>query len=146
MTSPRSVSQLEFPMPERLLPVGPQRETVLGLIERVRQALGVTELEGTFQISIRISKINKIYSICLDSAPQSLADTPIDEKKIPNPQKQDSIASEILVSHLLSIKCFEKFLKIFNDWHVDYSQPRIWCQAMKSNRADRQVRDVWSSK
>lgn len=45
ITSPRSISQLEFPMPERLLPVGPPRD-FSGLVEHVRQALGVHEIEG----------------------------------------------------------------------------------------------------
>ncbi|XP_046744184.1 protein unc-79 homolog isoform X3 [Diprion similis] len=41
VTTPRSISQLEFPLPERLLPVGPQRDNISGLIERVWQVLGV---------------------------------------------------------------------------------------------------------
>lgn len=45
ITSPRSISQLEFPMPERLLPIGPTRDFT-SLVERVRQALGVTDVEG----------------------------------------------------------------------------------------------------
>ncbi|XP_043278465.1 protein unc-79 homolog isoform X2 [Venturia canescens] len=82
ITSPRSISQLEFPMPERLLPVGPQRECVSGLVERVREALGVPEIE--------------------DSAPHSTSDGGGDEKETPNPQKQDSITSEIMsASNLL---------------------------------------------
>ncbi|KAG7202977.1 hypothetical protein KM043_010111 [Ampulex compressa] len=44
ITSPHSISQLEFPMPERLLPVGPQRDFT-GLVERVRQALEIQEIE-----------------------------------------------------------------------------------------------------
>lgn len=43
VTSPRSISQLEFPMPERLLPIGPHRD-FSGLVEHVRQALGVQEI------------------------------------------------------------------------------------------------------
>ncbi|XP_034177759.2 UNC-79 domain-containing protein [Osmia lignaria lignaria] len=46
ITSPRSISQLEFPMPERLLPVGPHRD-FSGLVEHVRQALGVQEIEDS---------------------------------------------------------------------------------------------------
>ncbi|KAF7993840.1 hypothetical protein HCN44_011109 [Aphidius gifuensis] len=52
ITSPRSMSQLEFPMPERLLPIGIQEKGILGLVERVRQALGVPELEESFKNSI----------------------------------------------------------------------------------------------
>ena len=52
ITSPRSVSQLEFPMPERLLPVGPQRDFVSGLVERVCQALGVSDLESIYSYNI----------------------------------------------------------------------------------------------
>ncbi|XP_015191031.1 PREDICTED: protein unc-79 homolog isoform X6 [Polistes dominula] len=46
VTSPRSISQLEFPMPERLLPVGPQRD-ISRLAERVRQVLGVPDIDDT---------------------------------------------------------------------------------------------------
>lgn len=52
ITSPRSMSQLEFPMPERLLPIGIQEKGIFGLVERVRQALGVPELEESFKNSI----------------------------------------------------------------------------------------------
>ncbi|XP_076392325.1 UNC-79 domain-containing protein isoform X2 [Megachile rotundata] len=50
ITSPRSISQLEFPMPERLLPVGPHRD-FSGLVEHVRQALGVQEIEDSNKFS-----------------------------------------------------------------------------------------------
>ncbi|CAK9822552.1 Protein unc-79 homolog [Anthophora retusa] len=50
ITSPRSISQLEFPMPERLLPVGPHRDFT-GLVEHVRQALGVQEIEDSNKYS-----------------------------------------------------------------------------------------------
>ncbi|XP_006613744.1 protein unc-79 homolog isoform X3 [Apis dorsata] len=46
ITSPRSISQLEFPLPERLLPVGPHRDFT-GLVEHVRQVLGVREIEDS---------------------------------------------------------------------------------------------------
>ncbi|KYN09887.1 Protein unc-79 like protein [Trachymyrmex cornetzi] len=46
ITSPHSVSQLEFPTPERLLPVGPQRDFP-SLVERVRQALDISDVEDT---------------------------------------------------------------------------------------------------
>ncbi|XP_043258139.1 protein unc-79 homolog [Colletes gigas] len=46
ITSPRSTSQLEFPTPERLLPIGPHRD-FSGLVEHVRQALGVQEIEDS---------------------------------------------------------------------------------------------------
>ena len=36
-------------MPERLLPVGPHRD-FSGLVEHVRQALGVQEIEGTIAL------------------------------------------------------------------------------------------------
>lgn len=49
ITSPHSVSQLEFPTPERLLPVGPQRDFP-SLVERVRQALNVSDIEGLYAI------------------------------------------------------------------------------------------------
>ncbi|XP_012267707.2 protein unc-79 homolog isoform X12 [Athalia rosae] len=49
VTTPRSISQLDFPLPERLLPVGPQRDSISGLIERVWQALGVPAADGTLQ-------------------------------------------------------------------------------------------------
>lgn len=45
VTSPRSISQLELPTPERLLPIGPQRD-MYRLAERVRQALGVPDIDG----------------------------------------------------------------------------------------------------
>ncbi|XP_018400157.1 PREDICTED: protein unc-79 homolog isoform X2 [Cyphomyrmex costatus] len=44
ITSPHSVSQLEFPTPERLLPVGPQRDFP-SLVDRVRQALDISDVE-----------------------------------------------------------------------------------------------------
>ncbi|KAK9304372.1 hypothetical protein QLX08_004330 [Tetragonisca angustula] len=50
ITSPRSISQLEYPMPERLLPVGPHRD-FSGLVEHVRQALGVQEIEDSNKFS-----------------------------------------------------------------------------------------------
>ncbi|XP_011871476.1 PREDICTED: protein unc-79 homolog [Vollenhovia emeryi] len=46
ITSPHSISQLEFPTPERLLPVGPQRD-FSSLVERVRQALDISDIEDT---------------------------------------------------------------------------------------------------
>lgn len=45
ITSPHSISQLELPTPERLLPVGPQRE-FSSLVERVRQVLDISDVEG----------------------------------------------------------------------------------------------------
>ncbi|XP_074099660.1 UNC-79 domain-containing protein isoform X1 [Cotesia typhae] len=76
VTSPRSMSQLEFPMPERLLPIGGiQGQCISGLVERVRQALGVPED---------------------DQLPLSLATDP-DR----SPQKQDSTTSECLSSAAL---------------------------------------------
>ncbi|XP_011310336.1 protein unc-79 homolog isoform X3 [Fopius arisanus] len=77
MTSPRSMSQLEFPMPERLLPVGMSREGVTGLVERVRQALGVPELEDSGQIIEQ-------------------------DHEIIQPQNQDSVASESLSAPLVT--------------------------------------------
>ncbi|XP_034946562.1 protein unc-79 homolog isoform X2 [Chelonus insularis] len=47
VTSPRSMSQLEFPMLERLLPIGIQNQSVVGLVEKVREALGVTDIEDS---------------------------------------------------------------------------------------------------
>ncbi|XP_067215729.1 protein unc-79 homolog isoform X2 [Linepithema humile] len=44
ITSPHSISQLELPTPERLLPVGPQRE-FSSLVERVRQVLDISDVE-----------------------------------------------------------------------------------------------------
>lgn len=46
ITSPHSVSQLEFPTPERLLPVGGPRRDFPSLVERVRQALDISDVEG----------------------------------------------------------------------------------------------------
>lgn len=46
VTSSHSVSQLEFPMPERLLPVGPQRDQISSLVEDVRQILSAPENQG----------------------------------------------------------------------------------------------------
>lgn len=46
ITSPHSVSQLEFPMPERLLPVGGPQRDFPSLVERVRQALDISDVEG----------------------------------------------------------------------------------------------------
>ncbi|XP_063983209.1 protein unc-79 homolog isoform X2 [Diachasmimorpha longicaudata] len=71
MTSPRSMSQLEFPMQERLLPIGMNRESVSGLVERVRQALGVPEMEDN-------------------------AHSAEEDQETSHPQKQDSIASDNL--------------------------------------------------
>ncbi|XP_020280656.1 protein unc-79 homolog isoform X3 [Pseudomyrmex gracilis] len=45
ITSPHSISQLEFPTPERLLPVGPQRD-FSSLVDRVCQALDITDVEA----------------------------------------------------------------------------------------------------
>jgi len=47
ITSPHSISQLELPTPERLLPVGPQRE-FSSLVERVRQVLDISDIEGLY--------------------------------------------------------------------------------------------------
>lgn len=46
ITSPHSVSQLEFPTPERLLPVGGPQRDFPSLVERVRQALDISDVEG----------------------------------------------------------------------------------------------------
>ncbi|XP_032682267.1 protein unc-79 homolog isoform X3 [Odontomachus brunneus] len=46
ITSPHSVSQLEFPTPERLLPVGPLRD-FSSLVERVCQALEISDIQDT---------------------------------------------------------------------------------------------------
>lgn len=46
ITSPHSVSQLEFPTPERLLPVGGPYRDFPSLVERVRQALDISVVEG----------------------------------------------------------------------------------------------------
>ena len=42
------VTQLEFPMQERLLPIGLQRDSVVGLVERVHQVFDISELQGMF--------------------------------------------------------------------------------------------------
>ncbi|XP_072766929.1 protein unc-79 homolog isoform X2 [Anoplolepis gracilipes] len=47
ITSPHSVSQLEFPTPERLLPVGGPQRDFPSLVERVRQALNISDVEDT---------------------------------------------------------------------------------------------------
>ncbi|XP_012272273.1 protein unc-79 homolog [Orussus abietinus] len=78
ITSPRSISQLEFPMPERLLPIGPQRDVVSSLVEKVRQALGVTELDVSDSMNM-----------------------PGDEKEAFGAMKQDSITSENLSASLV---------------------------------------------
>ncbi|KAK0097709.1 hypothetical protein PV326_014335 [Microctonus aethiopoides] len=83
VTSPRSMSQLEFPMPERLLPVGIQSQTgVTALIEKVREALGIPELENSSSIDVSHATIDnrEIISKCR--------------------QKQDSVASENLSNSL----------------------------------------------
>jgi len=54
ITSPHSVSQLEFPTPERLLPVGPQRDFP-SLVERVRQALDISDIEGLYALILDLS-------------------------------------------------------------------------------------------
>ncbi|XP_076235457.1 UNC-79 domain-containing protein [Calliopsis andreniformis] len=59
ITSSRSISQLEFPMPERLLPVGPPRD-FSGLVEHVRQALGVQEIEDSNKFSNGNENGNKV--------------------------------------------------------------------------------------
>lgn len=46
ITSPHSISQLEFPTPERLLPVGGSQRDFSNLVERVRQALDISDIEG----------------------------------------------------------------------------------------------------
>nr|CAD7255823.1 unnamed protein product [Timema shepardi] len=48
VTSTCSISQLEFPLPERLLTIGSRdgKEDITNLVERVRQALGVPAGEG----------------------------------------------------------------------------------------------------
>ncbi|XP_076762511.1 UNC-79 domain-containing protein isoform X6 [Xylocopa sonorina] len=75
VTSPRSISQLEFPMPERLLPIGPLRD-FSGLVEHVCQALGVQEIEDS----------NKFHN------GKSNGHTPV---------KQDSTASDNLSASLV---------------------------------------------
>ncbi|XP_024935949.1 protein unc-79 homolog isoform X2 [Cephus cinctus] len=80
ITSPRSISQLEFPMPERLLPVGPQRDFVTGLVERVRQALGVPDNEDPKSVSCDVSGEGKASQF---------------------PLKQDSVTSENLSTSLV---------------------------------------------
>lgn len=62
ITSSHSISQLELPTPERLLPVGPQRE-FSSLVERVRQVLDISDIEGlciSCKIFLEISK-NTIF-------------------------------------------------------------------------------------
>ena len=54
ITSPHSVSQLEFPTPERLLPVGPQRDFP-SLVERVRQALDISDIEGLYALILGLN-------------------------------------------------------------------------------------------
>lgn len=80
ITSPRSISQLEFPMPERLLPIGIHEKGVLGLVERVRQALGVPELEESLRESVKNST---------------------DEQDSSKIDKQDSLAEELMSGSLL---------------------------------------------
>ncbi|EFN81676.1 Uncharacterized protein KIAA1409 [Harpegnathos saltator] len=50
ITSPHSISQLEFPTPERLLPIGPQRD-FSSLVERVCQALEISNIEDTNKLN-----------------------------------------------------------------------------------------------
>jgi len=54
ITSPHSISQLEFPTPERLLPVGPQRDFP-SLVERIRQALNISDVEGLYALIMGLS-------------------------------------------------------------------------------------------
>ena len=44
---PRNVTPIEFPMQERLLPIGMQKDSVTGVVERVRQGIRSSELQGT---------------------------------------------------------------------------------------------------
>lgn len=81
ITSPRSMSQLEFPMPERLLPVGIHNQSVTGLVERVRQALGVPEL------------------------PESSENHRKSDQEDRKPEQQDSIVSENLPSAMVTSRC-----------------------------------------
>lgn len=41
------VKQLEFPIQERLLPIGLQRDSVVGFVERDHQVLNLSDLQGT---------------------------------------------------------------------------------------------------
>jgi len=62
ITSPHSISQLEFPTPERLLPVGPQRDFP-SLVERIRQALNISDVEGLYALIMGLSdKTSDLYN------------------------------------------------------------------------------------
>ncbi|XP_066589783.1 protein unc-79 homolog [Prorops nasuta] len=78
ITSPPSISQLpnlKLPLPERLLPVGPQRDFV-SLAERVRQVLGVPDYDDNDKVATK-------------------------EELDKGPAKQDSITSENLSTSLV---------------------------------------------
>lgn len=64
ITSPHSISQLEFPTPERLLPVGPQRD-FSSLVDRVRQALDISDIEGLYALILEFSITNVHVCVCI---------------------------------------------------------------------------------
>ncbi|XP_078033882.1 UNC-79 domain-containing protein [Augochlora pura] len=75
IASPRSISQLELPKPERLLPVGPQGTCDFsGLIKHLRQGLNLHEIEDKKDFSNGNVKGSK--------------------ETLPAPVKQDSTASD----------------------------------------------------
>lgn len=51
LLSPKSVSSLEIPTQERLLPIGPMKETVASLADRVREALVIPDISHLKQDS-----------------------------------------------------------------------------------------------
>lgn len=55
-----SVSQLEFPTPERLLPIGQHgKDGISALVERVREALAIPDNIYMRQDSLEKSEVNK---------------------------------------------------------------------------------------
>lgn len=64
LVSPQSVSELEFPTPERLLPIGHHDKDGLGsLAEKVREALAVPDTSFLKQDSFDKSEVSKVSSI-----------------------------------------------------------------------------------
>lgn len=73
LMSPKSVQQLEIPMQERLLPIGPPgKDNIANLAERVREALSIPNISHLKQESLEISESSaKDESLAQQGTPRS---------------------------------------------------------------------------
>lgn len=78
LLSPKSVTQLEFPTPERLLPIGQHKDGINTLADKVREVLSISEIshlkqessfeksEVTYTIKCTFFDVNLFVRFCLD--------------------------------------------------------------------------------